>query len=434
MQFTLVPFEALRWADGRARGEGARWRAWRTLISGLALGLALGLVGCVGPRLAQETGSVRPDALPRSLGTTNGPQEVTLAEPLAFVVPTDNPNQGLDLTLRRVALEAGLGVAQLEALREEDPPSGLMGCPGCVSDKPRDVVLDTLLPFQITPEIRAFAERNTRNAFTPFQKITALVQAIYVIGHIEQQYEAGRTSTAQETLVRLRGNCFSFTNLLVASARAAGIQAYFMDATRSQSALRFDGERMLHTGHIVAGVPTNMGLLTIDFYKVRAGHEQFWYQRLTDEEAVALYVNNLGYDALRHKQDGIPFFRTATLLAPRLEAPWNNLATVLRSEGRVDEARSVLETAVARRPGSFAPYYNLGLIYMAEGRFQQAQAVFERAMMRRFDNPYVFFNLGVAYLKGGHPTRARLALARAVKLDSSNVLAKTKLDRLKHGL
>lgn len=397
----------------------------------LSLCLGLGFMACAGPSALSGGGGTRPDATPRSLGVSSGPPVVSLAEPLALVDSKRDNTAELEVKVRQAAQAAGLTIADLEALRAHDPTNPLIDCEGCAGARSRDVVLDTLMPFSITPEIRAFAERNTRNAHTPFQRITALVQAIYVIGHIEQQYEAGRTASAHETLVRLRGNCFSFTNLLVASARAVGISAYFMDASRSSSSLRFDGQRMLHAGHIVAGVPTNMGLLTIDFYKVNAATEQFWYQRLTDEEAVALFINNLGYNALKADQNGIPYFQTATLMAPRLEAPWNNLATVMRANGREAEAQSVLEQAVARHPGSFAPYYNLGLIYLSQGDNRRAQKVLEQAMVRRMDSPFIFMNLGLAYARGGHVMRAKMALARSLKLDASNEWARTKLERLK---
>lgn len=291
--------------------------------------------------------------------------------------------------------------------------------------------LAALLPFQVTPEIAAFADRNTRGSISAFQRVNGLIQAIYTIGRIDSQYVASRTATAQETLVTLRGNCFSFTNLLVASARAAGLEAYFMDASRSNSKLKFDGERVVHAGHIVAGISTNLGIITVDFYSVKRSTDTFWYQRMTDDEAVSMYINNLGYDAMRLKQDPVPYFRTAIALSPQLESPWNNLATVLKGAGRLEEARAILMAGVAHRPSSFAPYYNLGMMYLQEEKYAEAEAMFHKAMVRRFDNPFLFYQLGVVYLKRGHPRWAELALARAVRLDESNQMAKSKLDRLR---
>lgn len=370
-------------------------------------------------------------------------QPVTPRSPASLSRQVLGAARSADLTGSRVlALSAHAGT--------RDPA---WGCPGCgasgtSSDSPdttstrstdpassvtqEDLILSqTLLPFEITPAIRAFAERNSQHGTTPFQKINGILSAIYTLGKLEQQYESGRTATADETLKTLRGNCFAFTNLLVASARAIDIPAFFMDASSSaRSTLRFDGERVVYAGHIVAGVETNIGLMTVDFYTLRRHTDTFWYRRLQDEEAVALYINNLGYDAMRQGQDPIPFFQAATRLAPQLESPWNNFATVLRTAGRMAEARAMLSSAVAQHPRSFAPYYNLALIEMQEGEWGRARTLFHQALLRRQDNAYLYYNLGIVYLHDGHRRAARLAMQQAVRLDGQLTAARSKLASL----
>lgn len=342
------------------------------------------------------------------------------------------------LALSQQVLEAAraseLSGAQLLTLagRSTAVPGGAE-CRDCTLSPHEDeaILRDALLPFEITPAIQAFAKRNSQHGTTPFQQINGILSAIYALGKLEQQYEWGRTATADDTLKTLRGNCFAFTNLLIASARAIGIPAFFMDASSSaRSTLRFDGERVVYAGHIVAGVETNIGLMTVDFYTLRRHTDTFWYRRLQDEEAVALYINNLGYNALRQGQDPIPLFRTATRLAPQLESPWNNLATVLRTQGRKEEARAMLSGAVAQHPRSFAPYYNLALLELEEGEWKRARALFHQALLRRQDNAFLYYNLGIIYLHDGHHRAARLAMQQAVRLDGALTAAKSKLTAL----
>lgn len=326
----------------------------------------------------------------------------------------------LEEQVKRVAQESGLTHERLAQLSQAD------GWTGGLTDE------RLLLPFAITPEVRSFAERNTRYASSPYQQINALIRAMYGLGKLETQYVSHRTATAHETLRVMRGNCFSFTNLLVASARAIGLPAYFMDASRARSLVRMEDGRMVHAGHIVAGIETNLGLMTVDFNVVRGDSEPLWATRLRDEEAVALFLNNLGFDALKLGQDPTPYYRAAIRLAPELESPWNNLASSLKRQGKREEARQMLQQALAQRPASFAPYYNLGLMDLEEGNYAQASQLFERGLLRRFDNPYLLYNLGMAYLRQGHATRARLALATATQLDKGFSQARTKLEALRH--
>ena len=58
---------------------------------------------------------------------------------------------------------------------------------------------------------------------------------------------------------------------------------------------------------------------------------------------------------------------------PDMPEPWNNLAVLYAAEGRFDEARETLVTALARRPSAIG-YANLGDIYSTLARHAHARA------------------------------------------------------------
>lgn len=58
---------------------------------------------------------------------------------------------------------------------------------------------------------------------------------------------------------------------------------------------------------------------------------------------------------------------------PDMPEPWNNLAVLYAAEGRFDEARETLVTALARRPSAIG-YANLGDIHSALARHAHARA------------------------------------------------------------
>jgi Flp pilus assembly protein TadD len=59
---------------------------------------------------------------------------------------------------------------------------------------------------------------------------------------------------------------------------------------------------------------------------------------------------------------------------PELPEPYNNLAALYASEGRLDEARNALETALRNAPGYATAEENLGDVYvrLAQRAYQQA--------------------------------------------------------------
>jgi len=153
-------------------------------------------------------------------------------------------------------------------------------------------------------------------------------------------------------------------------------------------------------------------------------------QPLADHEVVAMFLNNLGYEAMKHGVDAGPYFRAATRIAPGLAGPWNNLAVYLKQHDRVEEARDVLLDAVSSRVRSFAPYFNLGKICLDDGDPVHAAAWLRKAWFRGWRNPFVVYNLGLAYSRQGKRLVALTLLRRAWRMDSSLVAAHTKIERL----
>lgn len=72
--------------------------------------------------------------------------------------------------------------------------------------------------------------------------------------------------------------------------------------------------------------------------------------------------------------DAIGIFRLLTEEMPELPEPHNNLAVLYAQQGRYDDARRALETAILAHPGYALAHENLGDIYarMAARSYQQA--------------------------------------------------------------
>ncbi|HEV8322426.1 MAG TPA: tetratricopeptide repeat protein [Myxococcota bacterium] len=94
-----------------------------------------------------------------------------------------------------------------------------------------------------------------------------------------------------------------------------------------------------------------------------------------------------------------------------------NRGTLLLQQGKVDEAREVLERARARRPEDPQALNQLGLAYFRLGWFGQAREIFG-ALLERFPHEAsLHLNLGLAWLRLGDARAALRELEAALAID-----------------
>ena len=269
------------------------------------------------------------------------------------------------------------------------------------------------VPWEADPAISTFAKQATNHQHTREDRVRSLVEAIYNKFEFSTSYDAHLTLTAQDVFRLGRGNCFSFTNLLVAASREVGIHAFYLDASRGRSTLHELEGQLVHSGHIVAGVVLDdLSVMVVDFAQL-SRPEVLNYRAITDEDTYALFLNTLGWDIYRQGGDALPWFQAATRISPMMESPWNNLAALLIQQGQIADAELILRQATRGRSQSFAPWYNLGLIYLKQGDYVRAEDAFEHAYIRKHDSAVVVYQLGLAYQYQGKGTRAGWAFHRA---------------------
>lgn len=80
---------------------------------------------------------------------------------------------------------------------------------------------------------------------------------------------------------------------------------------------------------------------------------------------------------LNRDNDAIQQFVALTQAYPELPEPYNNLAALYAKEGRYDDARAALETAVKANPSYGLAYENLGDLYLrlAAASYKRAQSL-----------------------------------------------------------
>lgn len=86
------------------------------------------------------------------------------------------------------------------------------------------------------------------------------------------------------------------------------------------------------------------------------------------------FLKGLIYRQLQRPDDALAVFTAMTQDYPELAEPYNNLAVLHAAQGRYDQARSALETAIRVNPTDATALENLGDVYATLARQAYARA------------------------------------------------------------
>jgi protein O-GlcNAc transferase len=110
----------------------------------------------------------------------------------------------------------------------------------------------------------------------------------------------------------------------------------------------------------------------------------------------------------------LPYLQRAAELNPTVDA-YDNWGNVLKELGRLDEAKTKFEKAIAINPRVSNGYNQLGQLYLEEKKWDEATEQFKKAigLVPRWGNYY--YNLGRALRGGGKLNDAIIAFREATE-------------------
>ncbi|RLQ22155.1 tetratricopeptide repeat protein [Seongchinamella sediminis] len=243
----------------------------------------------------------------------------------------------------------------------------------------------------VNDDMRAFLAEHLPDGGNKKQKVEKILEAILDDG-LRLDYNLFYTLTAEEAFYTREGNCMSFTNLFVALAREAGINATFQEVEVPPT-WESRNESWLFNKHLNAVVDLPGGSMMVDF---ALGEFNTDYDRhlLDDEEVLARYHNNMGVHLMMdgELQQAFPHFRKAIELAPDTGYVWTNLGSLYRRlDNEAAAEGAYLEgIAVARDPAAMS---NLARLYQARGRTDLAAWYEGKVELFRLNNPYYLHQL-----------------------------------------
>ena len=244
-------------------------------------------------------------------------------------------------------------------------------------------------------------------------------------------YDPAFTSPIDELDESGRINCFSFSNLFVAAARYAEIEAHFQlvdsppewdmnqdtwlvsqhinvtgEVVRklTDKERRYLRELSRETGSRIRTRPKADMLtsyvadlnpdIAVDSYRARI---------ITDQQALSLFYSNRSVERLLRGEDDTAFQlgQLAVLADDQSGTAWNNMGGLYSRGGRLEEARDAYVTALALDPDAESPANNLERVYRRLGDVEKADAMARRIAANRAKNPYYHYAMGESMLARG---------------------------------
>ncbi len=244
----------------------------------------------------------------------------------------------------------------------------------------------------VSDEMREFIDWRLSGGGNNRQAVLELIYAIQS-GDLKLNYDNGGTYTAAETFARGEGNCLSFTNLFIALAREAGINARYQEVEVPATWLYGD-EVYLYNLHVNARVKLPTGAQMVDFDPRVRNLQQYRTRALRDEEALARYHSNRGVELLQEErfEESFLHLQRAISLRDYTAHFWNNLGTLYSRAGHANYAEAAYLKAVDLGEDS-AALSNLSRLYQSQGRDELARYYERRVELFREKNPYYLFHL-----------------------------------------
>lgn len=248
--------------------------------------------------------------------------------------------------------------------------------------------IERIDPLAMSPEMKQFVESQLSKKSSRDDKAWKLAYASMDPWILDFDYDPHITLTASEAFHTRRGNCLTFSNMFIAMARYAGLDAWYREVEIEPE---WDSreDTLLVSLHVNAAT-RNRGMEYVIDVSRRPVREGERYRRISDREAEAQLYNNLGAHAL--VKNDLPtayaYFRLAEETMSGLPYIWSNLGVVLNRNEQVEDAILAYETALQLDGRHSVSLNNLYSIYEEQGDLEKAQKLQQQVERNRRKNPY----------------------------------------------
>ena len=291
----------------------------------------------------------------------------------------------------------------------------VFGEPVSTTEVPEAAILES------TEAMHTFVDQPIRTGGTSVTRAARLLRKLVENGYFERGYERHLTQTAADTFATKAGNCLSFTNLFVALARMAHLEARYQIVDVPPS---FDSDlgllfRNTHINVLVRNADirgAGRADLTVDFNRVDTGDYRRWL--VSDAYAAGLFYNNLSVNHWRQGDDRRAFAYLAKALETYTGNPdlWVNLGAFYSKHGAYEPALAAHYRALRIDRRNRPAMAGLAAAYAGLGDMELSDTFTRRVEHYRRRNPFYHYALAqVAYQETDY-VGALAAIDRALEL------------------
>ncbi|MDP5209565.1 tetratricopeptide repeat protein [Microbulbifer sp. 2205BS26-8] len=250
--------------------------------------------------------------------------------------------------------------------------AAIFGRPVHAAELPRDPVMT------LTAEMRRFLADIALGA-SPQKRLTSLIKA-FETQKFHVEYDQTTTLTAAQTFHNRRGNCLSFTLMIVAMARELGVEASFNQVSVPPVWSHEEAQTFVVYRHVNMVSEGPRGRRVIDF-NLAAYDPAYRQRRLEDTSAFSLYYSNRGVELMRagKGEKAFLYLRKALELRPRKSDLWANLGAFYSHFGHYSEAEQSYRQALYFNNIHLVAMSDLARLYRFSGRERLADAYAARA-------------------------------------------------------
>lgn len=272
-------------------------------------------------------------------------------------------------------------------------------------------------PLFLSGEIKLLIDDVLTPSDSEVRRVEKIQEILYGEDYLGITYSDQKTHTAVEAFHARQGNCLSIMNLYIAMARYAGVDASFQTVAVQPNWDR-RGDLLVLSQHINATGRFNAQKRYVVDFTPEIALQQLTSSIITDNEARALYFNNLGVEALisGDYEGALKYFKNSLFLNPEQSIAWNNIGATYNRLGNTEFAEYGYQRAFDLDDSDATAVNNLAKFYRKKGDFRLARE-YEKSI-ERFNkkNPYYYFAIGSLAYKDKDLLKARTAFGRALKL------------------
>ena len=271
------------------------------------------------------------------------------------------------------------------------PEALLESSPILAGAAPPDVTRADILA--VTPEMQAFLDQYIEPGQYETYRLKRLLYALLGEGEFELVYD-DVTRTAPETFRDRHGNCLSFTNLFVAMARQAGLNAHYQEVDVPAD-WSLSGQSFLLMQHVNVFLDLGHDQTRIVDFNILDFNTTYERRVISDARARAHYYNNIGAEHMLggESEAALANFRASLRQDAGFAPAWINLGILHRREGYPAWAERAYLQALDVDAFNLVAMSNLASLYEEQGLVERAAEYRDRVAAHRNRNPYYRFYL-----------------------------------------